>query len=368
MNSLHKELLKVENLTVDFSTKQGTVHAVRGISFDLNTREILGIVGESGSGKSVSMLSIMNLLAANGSVTAGSILFNGEELSPVGLHTKAEKKAHEKKMMDIRGKEIGMIFQDPMTYLNPVLKIETQMTEGIRKHLKCSRAEAEERAVKLLTQVGIPSPEKRLKQYPYEFSGGMRQRIIIASAMACQPKLLIADEPTTALDVTIQAQILKLIDSAVKDSGASAIVITHDLGVVAELCDKVCIMYGGEIVEYGTVKDIFNHPKHPYTRGLLASIAKPGSSRDPLHYIPGTPPNLLIRSNGCTFCSRCEDAMKICKEYRPCKTIFGPEKEDQLDMEKVGSVEHGAVCWLYCKEKAQELVEEQEGAREKAGL
>lgn len=351
MDQLHRELLKIRNLTVDFSTKQGTVHAVRGINMDLNTREILGVVGESGSGKSVSMLAVMNLLAANGKIVDGSsIRFEGQELSTAGLSTKKEKKEHENKMMELRGKDIGMVFQDPMTYLNPVLKIGTQMTEGIRKHLKCSHQEANERAIRLLEQVGISNPEKRLNQYPYEFSGGMRQRIIIATALACEPKLLIADEPTTALDVTIQAQILSLIETSVKEMGASAIVITHDLGVVAELCDKIVIMYGGEIVEYGTVQDIFHDPKHPYTRGLLESIAKPGADREPMHFIPGTPPNLLYKSLGCTFCSRCDQAMKICKEYRPSQTVF--------------SEEHGATCWMYCKEQAADLVEKQNKERQ----
>lgn len=254
-------------------------------------------------------------------------------------------------MMGIRGKEIGMVFQDPMTYLNPVLKIGVQMTEGIRRHKKCSKEEAWKQAVKLLEQVGISNPEKRMKQYPYEFSGGMRQRIIIAAALACDPKLLIADEPTTALDVTVQAQILSLIEQSVKGMGASAIVITHDLGVVAELCDKIIIMYGGEIVERGTVREIFKETKHPYTRGLLDSIGKIEEERVPLHYIPGTPPNLLNLNTGCAFCSRCNKAMKICKDYKPCETI--------------SSEEHSCSCWLYCKDKAQELVEAQERERQK---
>lgn len=349
MDALHRELLTIRNLKVDFSTKQGTVHAVRGINLDLNTREILGIVGESGSGKSVSMLAVMNLLAANGSITEGSICFEGKELSTAGLQSKKEKHLHEQEMTGIRGKDIGMIFQDPMTYLNPVLRIGVQMTEGIRRHLHCTQAEADKRAVKLLEQVGISNPEKRLRQYPYEFSGGMRQRIIIAAALACEPKLLIADEPTTALDVTIQAQILKLFEKSVKEMGASAIVITHDLGVVAELCDKIVIMYGGEIVEYGTVKEIFNETKHPYTMGLLESIGKSGDHREPMHYIPGTPPNLLHRADGCTFCSRCKMAMKICKAHRPDATVF--------------SDDHGASCWLYCKERVGEIVERQEKER-----
>ncbi len=350
MDALHRELLKVENLSVDFATKQGTVHAVRNISFQINTREIIGIVGESGSGKSVSMLAVMNLLADNASVTGGSIRFDGKELSTAGLSTRSERRAHEKMMMDIRGRDIGMVFQDPMTYLNPVLKIGLQLTEGIRKHRSCSKAEARERAIRLLGEVGISNPEKRLNQYPYEFSGGMRQRIIIAAALACDPRLLIADEPTTALDVTIQAQILSLIERLVKGMSSSALLITHDLGVVAELCDKIVIMYGGEIVERGTVREIFNETKHPYTMGLLNSIGKIEEERKPLGFIPGTPPNLLHVSGGCTFCSRCDRAMKICKEYRPAETVF--------------SEEHSCSCWLYCKDRAQELVEAQERERQ----
>lgn len=351
MDSLHRELLKVENLSVDFATKQGTVHAVRDISFQINTREIIGVVGESGSGKSVSMLAIMNLLADNATVTSGKIRFEGQDLSPAGLTTKAQKNAHEKQMMDIRGKQIGMVFQDPMTFLNPVLKIGVQLTEGIIRHTKCSKEEAKKRAVELLVQVGISNPEKRLNQYPHQFSGGMRQRIIIAAALACNPKLLIADEPTTALDVTVQAQILSLIEGLVKGMGSSALVITHDLGVVAELCDKIVIMYGGEIIERGTVEEIFNETKHPYTRGLLGSIGKVEKDRTPLSYIPGTPPNLLHVSGGCTFCSRCDKAMKICKEYKPCVTEF--------------SEEHSCSCWLYCMDQAEELVKAQDKERQK---
>lgn len=352
MDPLHRELLTVEDLEVEFKTKQGTVHALRGVSFDIKTREILGIVGESGSGKSVTMMAVMNLLAENGRMTKGSIRFEQRELGTAGLTTKAEKKEHEKKMTEIRGKEISMIFQDPMTFLNPVLKIETQMTEGIRKHLNCTKAEAREKALDLLRQVGIPNPEKRLKQYPYEFSGGMRQRIIIATALACEPKLIIADEPTTALDVTIQAQILSLFERSVKEMGTSAIIITHDLGVVAEICDKIAIMYGGEIMEKGTVQEIFNETKHPYTRGLLDSIGKIEDERVPLKYIPGTPPNLLMKNDGCTFCSRCSHAMKICKEYKPEETVF--------------SEEHSVKCWLYCKDRAEEIVKAQEEARMEA--
>ena len=346
IDELHRPLLSIKDLSVDFSTKHGTVHAVRNVNLELTTRQILGIVGESGSGKSVSMLSVMNLLSANGSVKSGSILFEDRELSSFGLNTKKEKRDHEKMMKDIRGRDIAMIFQDPMTYLNPVLRIGVQMTEGIRKHTGCSRKEAYERAAKLLGQVGISNPEKRLRQYPYEFSGGMRQRIIIATALACNPKLIIADEPTTALDVTIQAQILSLIENTVKEMGASAIVISHDLGVVAKLCDNIAIMYGGEIVEYGLADDIFYNPKHPYTKGLLLSIPKHTEEKEPLPYIPGVPPNLLNSSDGCMFCRRCKEAMKICKEYHPESTEF--------------SEEHGAFCWLYCKERAASIVAAQD--------
>ncbi len=348
-DSLHRELLTVENLGVEFTTSAGPVHALRGVSFDIKTREILGIVGESGSGKSVSMMSVMNLLADNGKMTTGSIRFEGRELGTVGIESRAEKKAHEHEMQAIRGREIAMIFQDPMTYLNPVLTIGTQLTEGMRRHLGISQNEADARAIDLLKQVGIPSPEKRLKQYPYEFSGGMRQRIIIAAALACAPKLIIADEPTTALDVTIQAQILGLFERAVKERGVSAIVITHDLGVVAELCDKIVIMYGGKIVERGTVKEIFNETKHPYTRGLLDSIGKDTGEREPLRFIAGTPPNLLHDHRGCTFCARCEKAMKICRAYKPAEVRF--------------SDEHTCACWLYCKDRADEIIAAQDAER-----
>ena len=352
-DALHRELLTIKDLSVDFTTKQGTVHALKNISLELTTRQILGIAGESGSGKSVSMLSIMNLLAPNASVVSGSIQFEGKELSPLGLKNKKEKNEHEKMMKELRGRDIAMIFQDPMTYLNPVLRIGVQMTEGIRKHTGCSKKEAMDKAADLLEQVGISNPQKRLRQYPYEFSGGMRQRIIIATALACDPKLIIADEPTTALDVTVQAQILDLIEKSVKEMGASAIVITHDLGVVAKLCDNIAIMYGGEIVEYGTADDIFYDARHPYTKGLLASIPKKSDVKEPLPYIPGTPVNMLKSPKGCRFCSRCSAAMRICKEYHPQFTQW--------------TEDHGAMCWLYCKDRAEQIVQEQDGQSRAAG-
>ncbi len=339
-------LLEIRDLQVEFSTKQGTVKALRHVNLSVGEGEILGVVGESGSGKSVAMLAVMNLLASNGQVTGGSILFDGKELSPAGLTTRAEKSAHEKKMSAIRGAGIGMIFQDPMTYLNPVLRIGTQMTEGILRHANCSRAEARSRAVELLRKVGIPSPEKRMRQYPYELSGGMRQRVIIASALACGPKLLIADEPTTALDVTVQMQILQLIKSAAQEQGTAVVMITHDLGVVAELCGRIDILYAGQVVEEGTAFEIFDTPMHPYTKGLLASAGSAAAMtpRGALPAIPGTPPNLLCLKGGCAFAPRCLEAMRICEEYAPASTAI--------------TLTHACACWQFCRERAGEIVRE----------
>jgi oligopeptide transport system ATP-binding protein len=339
-------LLEIKDLQVEFTTKQGTVQALRNVNLTVGEGDILGLVGESGSGKSVAMLAAMNLLASNGRVTGGSILFDGKELSPAGLKTRAEKAAHEKMMSAVRGAGIGMIFQDPMTYLNPVLRIETQMTEGLIRHTKCSRGEARDRALELLKKVGNPNPDSRLKQYPYELSGGMRQRVIIASAMACGPKLLIADEPTTALDVTVQAQILELIRSAAVEQGTSVIMITHDLGVVAELCGRIDILYAGQVVEEGTALEIFDAPKHPYTKGLLASAGSAAamSLRGALPSIPGAPPNLLSLNAGCAFAARCPDAMRICEDYMPVITGF--------------SDTHACACWQFCRDEAERIVRE----------
>ena len=240
-------LLEIKGLETEFQTEQGVVKALRGINYTVDRGEVLGIVEESGSGKSVGMLSLMGLLAPNGTVTAGEMIFDGEDISPIKYKTKKEKKEYEKKMNQIRGNDISMIFQDPMSYLNPIVTIEKQMTEGIRFHTKCSKKEAVQRAIELMKMVGIPAPESRLKQYPFEFSGGMRQRIIIAIALACNPKLIVADEPTTALDVTVQAQILDLLKDITRESNAGVIIITHDLGVVASLCDRISIMYGGNL-------------------------------------------------------------------------------------------------------------------------
>lgn len=336
-------LLEITGLTTEFKTDQGIVKAVRGVDYHVDKGEILGIVGESGSGKSQGMLSLMGLLAGNGKVTSGKIMFDGRDLSPTNYSTKKEKRQYEKMLQDIRGNEISMIFQDPMSYLNPIVTIEKQMTEGILYHTKCSKKAAVARAVELMNMVGIPAAESRLKQYPFEFSGGMRQRIIIAIALACNPKLLIADEPTTALDVTVQAQILDLLKDLTNKMDAGVILITHDLGVVASLCDRISIMYGGAIMEEGTVNEIFYEPKHPYTKGLLNSIANSNvDHKEPLKPIPGTPPDLMKLGNECPFAPRCSEAMEICTKCAPAQTEF--------------TKTHLCKCWLHCKDRYKEIM------------
>ncbi len=328
-------ILEIKNLTTHFETEAGAVQAVRDVSFHVNKREVVGIVGESGSGKSQTMFSVMGLLADNGKVVNGDIIFNGENISSANL-TKAGVKEYERKMRMIRGKDMSMIFQDPMTFLNPVLRIETQLIEPLLIHTKMSKKEAVEYAIKLMEKVGIPTPRERIRQYPHQFSGGMRQRIIIAIALACNPKLIIADEPTTALDVTIQAQVLELIQSLKEETSTSIIMITHDLGVVASLCDRIMIMYGGKIVEQGTDEEIFYSAKHPYTIGLLNSINNPDATeKEELRPIPGSPPDLLKPPAGCPFVDRCDKAMKICK-------IQMPEEK------KITST-HICSCWLEYK-------------------
>ena len=317
------KLLQVNNLETSFFTRIGEVKAVRGVSFFLNKGEALGIVGESGSGKSITMLSIMGLLSENGKIKNGEIIFDNKDLT----------KLSEKQMEGIRGNEIGMIFQDPMTSLNPVYTIGNQLMEPIIKHKKISKAEAYKKAVDILSLVGIPSPEKRMKQYPHEFSGGMRQRAIIAMALSCDPKMIIADEPTTALDVTIQAQILELLKDIKERLNTSIVLITHDLGVVANICTRINVMYGGLIVETGSTEDIFYNPKHPYTLGLLQSIPNPNENKkEKLKPIEGQPPDLLKPPVGCPFFDRCEYAMKICKEKTPPYFDFG--------------INHKAACWV----------------------
>lgn len=301
-------LLDVNNLHTSFHTYLGEVRAVRGVSLYLNKGEALGIVGESGSGKSITMMSIMKLLPENGKIKADNINFLDNDL--INLT--------DKQMERIRGNEIGMIFQDPMTSLNPVFKIGNQLIEPLIKHKHMKKGDAKKRVIEMLKLVGIPSAEKRINEYPHEFSGGMRQRAMIAMSLICNPKLLIADEPTTALDVTIQAQILELMKDLKDKLGMSIILITHDLGVVADLCSRINVMYGGMIIEQGSTRDIFYNSKHPYTWGLLKSIPNPKENiKQRLKPIEGTPPDLLKPPAGCPFAPRCEYTMKICLKKMP---------------------------------------------------
>ncbi len=306
-----KKLLEVNNLSVSFETYEAEVQAVRGVSFELNERETLAIVGESGSGKSVTASSIMRLIPMPpGKFVRGSILFNGEDLI----------QKSEKQMQSIRGKEISMIFQDPMTSINPTMIVGNQIAEGLIKHQNMSKKEAKIRSLELLNLVGIPNAETRINQYPHQYSGGMRQRAMIAIALACNPKILIADEPTTALDVTIQAQILELMKDLQNKIGTAIILITHDLGVVANTASRVAVMYGGKIVETGTVDEIFYNPRHPYTWGLLGSMPKLDNKGKDLQVIPGSPPDLADPPKGCPFVTRCPYAMKVCKDHMPAYT------------------------------------------------
>jgi oligopeptide transport system ATP-binding protein len=318
-------ILEVNDLRISFSTHAGEVEAVRGVTFDLRNGETLAIVGESGSGKSVTAKSLMRLLPeANTRIKGGEAIFEGQDLL----------KLSEKRMQGIRGPKIAMVFQDPMTSLDPTMKVGRQITESLTKHLGMSGSRARERAVELLKMVGIPNAEARVRQYPHQFSGGMRQRVVIAIALACDPQILIADEPSTALDVTIQAQILELLRDLQERIGTSIILITHDLGVVAQTARRVAVMYGGKIVETGTVREIFYNPQMPYTWGLLASIPLPTADRSQdLIPIPGSPPDMLEPPKGCPFTPRCPYAMQICAEEMPDYTTF--------------SAEHKAACWLH---------------------
>ncbi len=304
---MEKQLLNVRNLVTSFRTSEGRLSAVRGVSFSVNQQETLCIVGESGCGKSITTLSVLQLLPNNGEITEGSITFKGEELT-----TKKEEQ-----MRKLRGNEISMIFQEPMTALNPVFTIGYQVMEPLKLHTKLNKKETRNRAIELLQQVGIPNPDKRLKQYPHELSGGMRQRVMIAIALACNPDLLIADEPTTALDVTIQAQILDLIDDLKAEMGMGVVMVTHDMGVVAEVADRVMVMYAGNVVETGTVEEIFSNPQHPYTQGLLASVPNVDDANQKLEAIPGSLPNLSENIAGCRFHPRCPYAMEKCMEQDP---------------------------------------------------
>ena len=316
-------LLEVNNLRTVFHTNDGEVYAVNDLSFSLEKGETLGVVGESGSGKSQLVLSIINLLASNGRAE-GSIRFQGQEL--VGMKPKEINR--------IRGDRIGMIFQDPMTCLNPYLTIERQMTEVLMLHQGLDRRAARQRSIAMLDAVHIPDAANRLKRYPHEFSGGMRQRVMIAMALLCQPDLLIADEPTTALDVTVQAQIIQLMNELQQEFGMSIIMITHDLGVIAGISDKVMVMYGGRICEYAPVFELFQQPRHPYTRGLLQSVPRldlAGSMQ--LHSIPGNPPNLLHLPAGCAFADRCEERLEQCDHEQPPLKEVSPEHLNACHLE-----------------------------------
>lgn len=304
---MKEKVLEVKNLGVSFQTNGGTVQAVRGIDFELYEGETLAIVGESGSGKSVCTKSIMGIVAANGEYSSGEILFEGEDIT----------KLPEKKLEQLRGKKIAMIFQDPMTSLNPVMKIGKQIAEGMVKHQGMNWTQAKEKAIELIELVGISNPSERYDQYPHQFSGGMRQRIVIAIALACNPKILICDEPTTALDVTIQAQILELINDLQKKTGVSVIFITHDLGVVANVADRVLVMYAGKVVEKGTCDEVFYTPQHPYTWGLLGSMPTLETNDQDLYSIPGAPPDMISPPKGDAFALRNEFAMKIDFEEQP---------------------------------------------------
>lgn len=322
---MSENILSVQNLHTSFTTDNGEVMAVNGVSFNLDRGKILGIVGESGSGKSVTAYSIMQILEKNGSITEGTVRYKGEDIT----------KYSEKQMRAFRGKCCSIIFQDPMTSLNPVFTIGMQICEAVELHTSRKGKEAQERAIEMLTLVGVNEPEKRVKQYPYELSGGMRQRVMIAMALACEPDILIADEPTTALDVTIQAQILELMQELQKKLGMAIIMVTHDLGVIADMCDEIIVMYGGRVCERGTAEDIFYRPHHEYTKGLLKSIPNVDKIGEKLVPIPGTPINLLNMPKGCAFCPRCEEAMKICIEEPPAEMQM-PDG-------------HYASCWLNVK-------------------
>ena len=325
---MSEKLLEIKDEKLSFFTPAGEVKALNGVSFSMNEGEVLGIVGESGSGKSVTAYSIMGLTAYPGKLIGGTIYFNGHQI----------EKMSEKEMRKIRGNEVSIIFQDPMTSLNPVYTIGNQITEVIRLHTGKSKKEAYDRAKELLELVGINEPTKRLKHYPHELCGGMRQRVMIAIALACEPKLLIADEPTTALDVTIQAQILELMQELRQKLGMSIIMITHDLGVVASMCERIAVMYAGHIVEYGTADEIFYEPKHEYTKGLINSIPKLSAQEiERLVPIEGQPVDLLNPPAGCPFAPRCKSCMKVCLNKMPPRTEL--------------SDTHYTYCWLRQKEE-----------------
>jgi oligopeptide transport system ATP-binding protein len=329
-------MLQVKNLHTSFFTDAGEVRAVNGISYNLDAGKVLGIVGESGSGKSVSAYSILRILTDTGRVTEGEVLFKGENILEYT----------EQQMQKFRGSRISIIFQDPMTCLNPTFTIGNQLMEAILLHTDRNKKEAEERAIEMLRLVGISEPEKRMKQYPFEHSGGMRQRVMIAMALACEPDILIADEPTTALDVTIQAQILDLIQDLQKQMGMAVIMITHDLGVIADMCDEIIVMYGGKVCERGTTDEIFYNPRHEYTKGLIRSIPRISEKHERLIPISGSPVDLLNLPKGCAFASRCDRAMKICLEQPPEEVRVNDS--------------HIAACWNNVKRMMEEAKDGEE--------
>ena len=323
-------LLEVNELRTSFFTDAGEVRAVDGVSFQLERGKVLGIVGESGSGKSVTAYSIMQILAPTGKIIGGSVKLDGQELVNAG----------EKVLRTVRGNKISIIFQDPMTSLNPTYTVGHQLMEAILLHTKRNKQQAHERALEMLRLVNINQPEKRLKQYPFELSGGMRQRVMIAMALACEPDILIADEPTTALDVTIQAQILDLMRDLQKQLGMAIIMITHDLGVVAQMCDEVVVMYAGSICEQGTADEIFYNPRHEYTKGLMRSIPTADTKGQRLQPITGTPIDLLNMPAGCPFAPRCESAMKVCLTQRPERMLINDD--------------HMATCWMNIRQGVED--------------
>src|SRR6266446_2935330 len=325
-----ERLLEVDNLSVHFQTVDGAVRAVDGVSFELERGKVLGIVGESGSGKSVTAMTLMGLTRDVNSRFGGEVRYKGKNLLELS----------DREMQDYRGAELGMIFQDPMTSLNPVYRIGEQIVEAIQAHDKVDKRNAKRRAIELLKQVGIPNPESRVDDFPHQFSGGMRQRAMIAIALSCNPDILIADEPTTALDVTIQAQIIELIDRLKDDFNSSVILITHDLGVVAEIADDIAVMYAGRIVEYGTKRQVFYDPQHPYTWGLLGSIPRLDRPKpEKLHSIAGAPPSLINLPKGCKFRPRCPHAFEKCTEHPPLENRVA-ETPPHLDR-----------CWLTVEQK-----------------
>ncbi len=333
MSENMKNILEIKDLHTSFFTDAGEVCAVNGISMSLEPGKTLGIVGESGSGKSVTAYSIMQILSETGLITSGEVKYHGEDIT----------KWSKKQMQKFRGAKCSIIFQDPMTSLNPVFTIGSQLEEAILLHTDKSNKEAKMRAIEMLTLVGVNEPKKRVKQYPHELSGGMRQRVMIAMALACEPDILIADEPTTALDVTIQAQILELMQDLQKQLGMAIIMVTHDLGVIASMCDEILVMYGGRVCERGTADDIFYRPAHEYTKGLLRSIPNQDNMDEKLVPIGGTPINLLKMPEGCAFSPRCDAAMKICLKEQP--------EEYRI------SDRHLASCWMNVKKvfEAQEV-------------